>query len=360
MRVRTGAPIAPGKCRKQAGNRSNPVGPSRVSPDRRQESRYRALARTIGQAGRLGTSPDSRYRRPVRRTANATGRVLITVGTLVLLFVAYQLWGTGIYESREQSRLRSQLNQDIAKAKRANQAVAGTTTTTLPPVPPPEGDAVGFIDIPRIGLSRVVVQGVAVPDLRKGPGHDPTSPMPGQLGNAFIAGHRTTYGAPFGDLDQLGVGDVIKVATVQGKFTYKVTEQRVVDPSEVSVLDPTPDPARPGHDLATLTLTTCNPKYSAEQRLIIKAQLTPEAAPLPRVATPKGSAVVTINGLSGESSSRTPAIIWGLIAAVVGLLWWLLFHRHPRWTTWLIGVVPFLVVLFVCYMYVERLLPSNY
>jgi hypothetical protein len=128
------------------------------------------------------------------------------------------------------------------------------------------------------------------------------------------------------------------------------------------VLDPSPDPARPGHDLATLTLTTCNPKYSAEQRLIIRAQLdlTPDQLPLPAAPTPDGKAATSIGGLSGESSSRTPAIIWGVVAAVIGLLWWLLFHRHPRWTTWFIGVVPFLAALFVCYVYLERLLPSNY
>jgi sortase A len=309
----------------------------------------------------------------MRTVLGAVGRVLVTVGTLLLLFVAYQLWGTGIYQARAQDDLRSQFEklQQRASPSATTTTTSGLPTSTLAPSTetttvtgaltlPPEGDALGLIAIPKIGVNQVFVEGVNVDDLRKGPGHYPATQLPGHEGNSAIAGHRTTYGAPFGDLDQLGVGDVIKVATVQGKFTYKVTEQRVVDPSEVSVLDDTPDPARPGHDLATLTLTTCNPKYSAEQRLIIKAQLTPEAAPLPPVATPKGSAVVTINGLSGESSSRTPAIIWGLIAAVVGLLWWLLFHRHPRWTTWLIGVVPFLVVLFVCYMYVERLLPSNY
>jgi hypothetical protein len=112
-----------------------------------------------------------------------------------------------------------------------------------------------------------------------------------------------------------------------------------------------------------LTLTTCNPKYSAEQRLIIKAQLqlpAGQTAPLEPTPTPKGQAATSIGGLSGDTSSRHPAILWGLITAIVGLLWWLLFHRHPRWTTWLIGAVPFLVVLFVCYTYVERLLPSNY
>ena len=134
----------------------------------------------------------------------------------------------------------------------------------------------------------------------------------------------------------------------------------MVDPSEVSVLDPAADPARPGHDLATLTLTTCNPKYSAAQRLIVQAQLDlpPGAAAAPAGAhAERRNAATTIGGLSGESSSRTPAILWGVIAAVVGLLWWLLFHRYPRWTTWFVGVVPFLVVLFVCYTYVERLLP---
>jgi sortase A len=234
----------------------------------------------------------------------------------------------------------------------------------LPPITlPPEGDALGIISIPKIGLNKVFVEGVNVDDLRNGPGHYPSTQLPGHEGNSAIAGHRTTYGAPFGDLDQLNPGDEIDIATVQGKFNYKVVSQRAVDPSEVSVLDPSPDPARPGHELATLTLTTCNPKYSAEQRLIIRAELVPtskQPLPLPPTRTPNDAKATTIGGLSGESSSRTPAIIWGAIAAVIGLLWWLLFHRHPRWTTWLVGVAPFFVALFVCYVYVERLLPSNY
>jgi sortase A len=308
----------------------------------------------------------------MRAVLGAVGRVLVTVGLLLLLFVAYQLWGTGIYQARAQNDLEQQFKQSLERNRATTStspATTATTTgtpatpTTLGPITvPPEGDVVARIGIPKIGVDQYVVEGVNVDDLRKGPGRYPSTQLPGHEGNSAIAGHRTTYGAPFGDLDQVNPGDQIVVVTVQGRFKYKVTEQRVVDPSEISVLDPSPDPARPGHDLATLTLTTCNPKYSAEQRLIIRAQLdlSPDQLPLPSGPTADGKAATSIDGLSGESSSRTPAIIWGIVAAVIGLLWWLLFHRHPRWTTWFIGVVPFLSALFVCYVYLERLLPSNY
>ena len=308
------------------------------------------------------------------RVLGAVGRALVTVGLLLLLFVAYQLWGTGIYQARAQDDLQQQFEQ--------NRQQAGSTTTTAPtsttePSPdnpvvsttlapstaPPEGDVVARIGIPKIGVDQYVVEGVNVDDLRKGPGHYPTTQLPGHEGNSAIAGHRTTYGAPFGDLDQLENGDDIRITMPNGdQLVYKVTEKRAVDPSEISVLDPSPDPKRPGHDLATLTLTTCNPKYSAAERLIIRAQLAlPDgAAPLPPTKVADGKKATTIGGLSGESSSRVPTIIWGSIALAIGLLWWLLFHRHPRWTTWFIGVVPFLAALFVTYVYLERLLPSNY
>jgi sortase A len=293
--------------------------------------------------------------------------VLVTVGLLLLLFVAYQLWGTGIYQARAQDDLQQQFQQ----AQRRDGTTTSTTPTSTttpgpdalaPLVAPPNGEAMGRIQIPRIGVDQYVVEGVDVDDLRKGPGHYPDTQMPGHEGNSAIAGHRTTYGAPFGDLDQLANGDEITVTTTQGAFKYRVTELRVVDPSEVSVLDPSPDPARPGHRLATLTLTTCNPKYSASQRLVVRAQLVVTAGKTPLAPTrvADGKRATSINGLSGESSSRTPAILWGLIAFVIGLGWWLLFHRHPRWTTWIVGAIPFLVVLFVCYTYLERLLPSNY
>jgi sortase A len=118
----------------------------------------------------------------------------------------------------------------------------------------------------------------------------------------------------------------------------------------------------PKEGAATLTLTTCNPKYSAAERLIIKAslELPKGATPLPPSPGTKNPKSTKISGLSGERSSRSPAILWGVIVAIIGLLWWWLFHRYPRWTTWFVGVIPFLAALFVCYTYVERLLPSNY
>jgi sortase A len=314
----------------------------------------------------------------VRTVIGAVGRFLVTVGLLILLFVAYQLWGTGIYEARAQSDLKSKFHREISNATTPTTAAATTTTgaappTTVPVAPagpgaptvPPDGDPVGEIMIPKIGVDKIVVEGTTVPDLRMGPGHYAGSPLPGQLGNVAIAGHRTTYGAPFGDLDQLARGDSIQIRTTYGTWFYVVDavprkgggfwpdHPFAVSPDAVEVLEPSVDPTT-GQQLATLTLTTCNPKYQASQRLIVKARLTQPPLPAP-VVRPK-----LVAGLSGGTESRIPALITGLIAAAVGGLWWLIFHRYPRWTTWLAGVLPFLVTLFVFYFFLERLLPNNY
>jgi sortase A len=302
------------------------------------------------------------------RALAAIGRVLATAGTLILLFVAYQLWGTGIYEARAQHELEQQFKEQLhARAATPTTQVAPPTsttptTTTIPVAEvPPGGEAVAHLLIPSIGLDVYVVEGVDVADLRKGPGHYPGTPLPGQEGNAAIAGHRTTYGAPFGDLGDVTEGAEVLVRTLQGTFLYRVdTAPFAVSPNDTDVLRPRPDPARPDRSLATLTLTTCNPKYSAAQRLIVTGTLVlpPEQEPLP--ALPQPRPVTRISGLSGERASRVPALLGGLVVLAVGALWWLLFHRHPRWTTWLVGVVPFLVVLFFFYTYLERILPSNY
>ncbi len=294
----------------------------------------------------------------VRTVIGAIGRVLVTVGLLILLFVAYQLWGTGIYEARAQSDLESQFDRELARqsSQSPTTTTSGTTSTTAPlalPSTPAAGDPVGVIKIDEIGVDKVVVEGTTVPDLRKAPGHYEGSPLPGQLGNAAIAGHRTTYGAPFGDLDQLALGDTISFQTLTGTWKYELARDPfVVSPTQTEVLDPVPGEA-------TLTLTTCNPKYSASERLIVQARLDQDG-PSALQAPDTQPKLVLDTGLSGGSESRAPVFLWGLIAAVVGGLWWLLFHRYPRWTTWLAGAIPFLVALFVFYSYLERVLPNNY
>ena len=293
----------------------------------------------------------------MRRAAASVGRALITLGILVLLFVAYQLWGTAIYANQQQSRLRKEFAAELRKAKSTTTTtIPGVTTTTVPsPPPPPPGNAVARIEIPKIGVDAIVVNGVDTDDLRLGPGHYPGTPLPGQLGNSAIAGHRTTYGHWFGDIDQLTTGDQILIRTVQGFFTYHVYQQLIVDPGDVGVL--APDPGRP----ATITLTTCNPKYSASQRLVVKAELSnPKRALPPPRGLPSPSKLKLDASLSGDSGSLVPTLLTGLIVALIGGLWWLAYHRHPRFPTWIVGVVPFLIALFFFYTYLERLLPANY
>ncbi len=291
----------------------------------------------------------------MRRIIGGVGRALVTTGILILLFVGYQLWGTGIYEAREQNKLKDEFAEELRRERaREVRQETPTTSTTLPPAPPPPGEPVGIIRIPKIGLDRAVIQGIGVPDLRRGPGHYPATPLPGQLGNAAIAGHRTTYGAPFNRLDELVAGDPILIQTLTGTFRYTVTQQLIVSPKEVAVLDPTPE--------ASLTLTTCNPKFSASQRLIVKAVLDPERSPEPVKAPlePVVNRASLDDALSGRGEPQLPTVWFGFLAALVGGLWWLVFHRYHRWTTWFVGAIPFAVALFLFYYHLERLLPANY
>ncbi|MFN2608242.1 MAG: class E sortase, partial [Acidimicrobiales bacterium] len=126
------------------------------------------------------------------------------------------------------------------------------------------GDSLTRIKIPSIGVDVVVVEGVSPSALRAGAGHYPTTSLPCDVGNVAIAGHRTTFGKPFANLDRLKAGDTIELDTPIGGCTYQVAKDPfAVSPNDMSVLDPTADRA--------LTLTTCHPKGSAAQRLIVRA-----------------------------------------------------------------------------------------
>jgi sortase A len=129
---------------------------------------------------------------------------------------------------------------------------------------PLKGDAIARIEIPAIGASEYVVEGTDTGDLRKGPGHYPETPLPGEPGTAAIAGHRTTYGAPFRDIDDVKPRQVIRVDMPDGTFVYRVEEVRIVDDSDLSVLEPV------GH--RRLMLSACHPLYSAAERVIVFAR----------------------------------------------------------------------------------------
>ncbi|MDP9333033.1 MAG: class E sortase [Actinomycetota bacterium] len=321
----------------------------------------------------------------MRRAIAGIGRTLVTLGILILLFVVYQLWGTGIFTARAQENLKNNFQKEMKQYAAENDTVgpvpttvkkpapeAGPTTTTVPysdarpPIPTPaDGDVEGWITIPRINLHMLFVEGTSRDDLKKGPGHYPGTPLPGTIGNAAIAGHRTTYLHPFWGLDNLVPGDDIIIETFAGTFDYQVSRPWfTVAPTDVWVVGNTPDPE--------LTLTACHPKGSAAQRIVVKAKLVPAKSAKPAKAKPRAAATLgtgkarateragLAEGLSGQTRSLVPSVTWGIIAALVGLGWWWTFRRWRHPLTWLTGVLPFLVALFPFYVYLERALPAGY
>jgi sortase A len=130
---------------------------------------------------------------------------------------------------------------------------------------PLRGDALGKLLIPSIGVSEYVVEGTDADNLRKGPGHYPDTPLPGQRGTSAIAGHRTTYGAPFRNLDKLKHNDRIVVELPYGTFVYRVDKTQIVDDSALWVTRSVGHPQ--------LVLTACHPLYSAAQRIVAFARL---------------------------------------------------------------------------------------
>ncbi len=425
------------------------------------------------------------------RVLGAIGRFCISLGLLTLLFVAYQLWGTGILTAQAQNDLENDFEELVEEAQdldvEALNAAAELANPDLDePVEPtpaqesaadreareaaeaaelekaraelavwaellwrPNGEAVAKMQIPKIGLDQTIVAGVGTEELKQGPGHYPGTPLPGMPGNVGIAGHRTTWGAPFNRIDELAPGDEIYVQTLQGDFTYRVIEQEtgkghfIVSPDRVDVLDQDFEVA-PNR----ITLTACHPKFSARQRIIVVAELVGEPAPFipppdlleiaePRLASetvggaenedaaalpgdadlptdePDEEAIDELatadseptenppedlpaqdreaeqdpdeealgapvgddsagpmalqgfaatddfgEGLNGDRSAIGPAILWGLAAAAIALTAGFAARRWRKLPSYALGIVPFAIVLFVCFMHIDQALPS--
>lgn len=219
----------------------------------------------------------------LRLVARGLGQLLITVGIVILLFVAYELWGTNFYTEAQQHKLQQSIElewkhgaiPDISQQSVAHVAI---------------GSGIAILRIPRFGKGyhMVVVEGTGYEDLKKGPGHYPGTALPGQVGNFAVAGHRTTYLAPFSSIDKLKTGDAIVLETKSMWFTYtvavvpaangypRVPGQEIVDPTDIAVAYAVPDQPDPAAkpSLKLLTFTSCNPKYSAAQRIVVHAVLT--------------------------------------------------------------------------------------
>jgi len=246
------------------------------------------------QAQSPATPPqvDGSSRRPrarARRGLRWLSGVLLAAGTLaiadVVVTLAWQEPVSAIYGLLSQQRLDGRLRQ-LERSFRDEGAapvlrrlpddarrlafLARTQRRRTRP-----GDPIGRLRIARIGIDMVMVDGTAASPLRKGPGHYPGTAWPGLRGTVAIAGHRTTYMAPFRDLDELRRGDPIVLAMPYGRFTYRVERTRIVAPTAVEVVRDV------GHE--QVVLTACHPLYSAKQRLVVFARLT-SARPTGQIA----------------------------------------------------------------------------
>ncbi len=217
-----------------------------------------ADATTVDDEGlpQVRNATKDRRRRRQGRILRIAGLVLILAALAVGGYVWWILWGTGLTTRAAQNDLRPRFEERIATTPAAE---APARTVNVP------GAAVAILRIPKIELDYVVVEGTDTESLKRGPGHYSWTSYPWEeTGRVAIAGHRTTYGSPFWSLDELKPGDRIVLATEFGIFNYRVTESRIILPSQASVLNETRNP--------TLVLTTCNPRFSAAERLVIFAQ----------------------------------------------------------------------------------------
>lgn len=415
-------------------------------------------------------SPVPRPRRDWRWFLGLTGRIFITLGLLMLAFVAYQLWGTGIEFRSSQDALA----RDFRQLQQSTTVAAGPTSTAAAPtsIPPTSqatttvvetstvetteagpigatapddteadvvtsttgapltsikpggielGDLVASIRMPTISKKTYyIVAGVRTQDLKRGVGHYPGTPLPGQFGNAALAGHRTTYGHPFENVDRLKPGDPIDVDLPDGThYEYVVESQEIILPDDTEVLMQPTDPKQ-----ALLTLTTCHPKRSTKRRLVIHARLDETASsPLGDhtanyvIVPPRGggsgsgtkpnttvASNSTVAGATTVPTTQVPATevpasttvttteatgttdpdasdqdradlargwfhdrsawpqiaLWGGLLVIISLGgWWVARRTQRRWLGWVVAAAPFIVTLYFFFQNVNRLLPPG-
>ena len=364
----------------------------------------------------------------ISRIFRRIGQTMILLGFLTLLFVVYQLWGTGLLTERYQQGLENDFEELVEQVEEvADEPEEVVSDSEVKPdlgefLWRSEGEAMAQLTIPALNLSKTVVSGVGVEALRKGPGHYSYTPLPGMPGNSAIAGHRTTWGAPFGDINKLEPGDEILIQTVQGSFTYRVVEQMggrghfIISPYRLDVLDQNFD-THPNR----LTLISCHPKLTARQRIIVVAELVGEPAdyypppkramfslnlsfgieggdtstpidpsgtsdeqtpttqappqddPSPVEANPPSTETTSSQGndlgestevtsfgegLEGDKDAIAPTVAWGIAVFMIIITTLLVANRWRKWPAYFIGFFPFIAAVAVWFFNLEKALPS--
>lgn len=243
---------------------------------------------------------NSQWREDLRVFFTVLGELMITMGVFIFLFAAWQLWWTDLESSRKADETRQELQQQWA----APASETSSSSNDLPATPPDKylltdivtDKAFALLHVPRFGEDwepKPILGGTSDIELARGIGFYEGTQVPGEVGNFAIAGHRTTYGRPFHNIDWLEKGDPIVVETGDAWFTYRMEALSIVDPSDVGVIAPVPNSPGAEPTKRYLTMTACHPKFSAKERIIAHAVFDtwqPKSAGRPDVLASAASA----------------------------------------------------------------------
>jgi sortase A len=229
----------------------------------------------------------------LRAAARGLGELLITLGLVLLLFVAWQLYWTDFTAGRAQAATTESVQKQwAAHPDSAPGALVNGKVRSVP-----LGDAFALIRIPRFGKKYVkpVYQGTDLAILDKGVGHYTGSQMPGEIGNFAVAGHRVTYGKPFNEIATIKPGDAIVIETATTWYVYRAVRHVIVTPNHVEVVAPVPQHPGQRPTEAWMTMTACNPEYSARERYVEFSRLE-QVLPKSKGQIPAALAGVRVTG----------------------------------------------------------------
>ena len=212
------------------------------------------------------------------RVVRGVGNIFIVLGLTLLLFVVYEEFGTSLVTNHRQTVLADFFDPEL-HVQQVPPSASGSPRPVVVPASWHGPKPLFRLTIPRLGhgWSRIVVQGVSLTSLAYGPGHYPQTQMPGQVGTVGIACHRTGWGSPCININQMKVGDLIFIDTTAGRYTYRVTSPpKQIEKTDGWVLGGDPN----SHDPYKLAITTCTPPHTSLHRLVIWAdQISPAPAP---------------------------------------------------------------------------------